>query len=186
MRLHFLLVTAIAVTTPVMAQEAASSAGAEKPAVQDAGADLPVSLDRIRDGLKKPQELSLRNLDVKADFSVRVDEQRRIDALMSKLDFRSGPAPAGGLYGYEQQRRLFNPTDRPLQQPYAAYSGAEFTTVAIENLIAKYLGGHLLKVVASAERSRAEEQARAEVAEAVAAYCEGRSDREDILICSKN
>ena len=97
-----------------------------------------MSLDRIREQLNKPAESRLHNLDVKADFTVQIAEQRRIDEIMSKLDFKTGPAPAGGLYGYEQQRMLFNPTDHPLQQPYAAFSGGEFVTIAIENLIAKY------------------------------------------------
>lgn len=176
----------MAVATPVMAQQPApSSAGAEKSSVEDATADSPVSLDRIRDGLKKPPEARLRNLDVKADFSVQVDEQRRIDEIMSKLNFKSGPAPAGGLYGYDQQRRLFNPTDRPLQQPYAAFSGGELITLAIENLIAKYLGGPVMNAVTSAERSRAEAQARQDVDQAVTEYCAGRADRDTLALCQE-
>jgi hypothetical protein len=103
---------------------------------------------------------------------------------MSKLDFSSGPAPAGGLYGYDQQRRLFNPTDRPLQQPYAAFSGGELITIAIENLMAKYLGGRALDAVTSAERARAEAQARGEVEAAIAEYCGSRPDRDAIQLCT--
>ena len=187
MRLHFLLVAAIAVAVPVRAQQPApSSPATEASSVRDTGADLPdrpVSLDRIRDGLRRPTESRLRNLDVKADFSVQIDEQRRIDAIMSKLNFKTGPAPAGGLYGFEQQRRLFNPTDRPLQQPYAAFSGGELITIAIENLIGRYLGGRLTNAVTAAERSRAEAQARQEVDLAVAEYCAARPDRDDIELC---
>ena len=144
-----------------------------------------MSLDRIREGLKKPPDSTLRNLDVKADFSVQIEEQRRINEIMSRLDFKSGPAPAGGLYSYEQQLRLFNPTDRPLQQPYAAFNGGELITIAIENLIAKYLGGRAINAVTSAERSRAESQARQEVDQAVTEYCAGRPDRADIQLCNQ-
>jgi hypothetical protein len=187
MRLLLVLVAAICSTAPAMAQDApASPAGSATSSAQDTGSDLPVSLDRIREGLKKPQESRLRNLDVKPDFSVQVEEQRRIDEIMSKLDFKSGPAPAGGLYGYDQQRRLFNPTDRPLQQPYAAFSGGEFITIAIENLIRNYLRDPVANAVKSAERSHAETRAREEVDQSVAEYCAGRPDRENITLCNKN
>jgi hypothetical protein len=92
--------------------------------------------------------------------------------------------PAGGLYGFEQQRRLFNPTDRPLQQPYAAFSGGELITIALENLIAKYLGGPLINAVSQAERNRAERAAREEIEREIAAYCAARPDRADIQICT--
>lgn len=181
----------MAVAVPAVAQDpSVSSAGAEKSPARDTAADknppadLPVSLDRIREGLKKPAEPALHNLDVRADFSIQIEEQHRINEIMSKLDFKSGPAPAGGLYSYEQQLRLFNPTDRPLQQPYAAFSGGELITIAIENLIARYLGGRAVNAVTSAERSRAEAQARQEVDQAVAEYCAGRSDRADIQLCN--
>ena len=184
MRLHFLLVAAMAVAAPAGAQQPAPSAPeVETSSPQVTSADLPVSLDRIRDGLRKPAESRLRNLDVKADFSVQVDEQRRIDEVMSKLNFKTGPAPAGGLYGFEQQRRLFNPTDRPLQQPYAAFSGGELITIAIENLIGRYLGGRMTNLVTAAERSREEAQARRDVDLAVAEYCAARPDRADIELC---
>ena len=174
----------MAIAAPVGAQQpATSSPAAQTTSPQDTGADLPVSLDRIRDGLRKPTQSRLRNLDVRADFSVQVDEQRRIDAIMSKLNFKTGPAPAGGLYGFEQQRRLFNPTDRPLQQPYAAFSGGELITIAIENLIGKYLGGRVTNLVTAAERSRAEAQARRDVDLAVGEYCAARPDRDDIELC---
>jgi hypothetical protein len=41
----------------------------------------------------------------------------------------------------------------------------------------KYLGGRVLDAVTSAERARAEEAARAEVARAVAEYCAADPDR---------
>ena len=90
---------------------------------------------------------------------------------MSTLDFKTGPAPPGGLYGYEQQKRLWNSVDHPLMQPYAAFSGGELITLAIENLAGKYLGGRLLSAVSAAQRARAEEAARAEVSRTIAEYC---------------
>jgi|KBSMisStandDraft_5_1062788.scaffolds.fasta_scaffold235974_2 hypothetical protein len=185
MRLVFLMVAAMALATPVAAQQpTASSADGGTPASNQVAGDLPVSLDRIREQLNKPEESRLHNLDVKPDFTVQIAEQRRIDEIMSKLDFKTGPAPGGGLYGYEQQRMLFNPTDHPLQQPYAAFSGSEFATIAIQNLIARYLGGRILSAVSSAERERAEAQARGEVEQAIAEYCSGRPDHADITLCT--
>ena len=185
MRLAFLMFAAMALAAPATAQgPAASSSDGATPASNQVAGDLPVSLDRIREQLNKPAESRLRNLDVKPDFTMQIAEQRRIDEIMSKLDFKSGPAPAGGLYGYEQQRMLFNPTDHPLQQPYAAFSGGEFITIAVENLIARYLGGRVLSGVSSAERARAEAEARGEVEQAVAEYCAGRPDRDGITLCT--
>jgi hypothetical protein len=185
MRLAVLLVSAVLAAVPAVAQEPApASADTAKQTTPVNSGELPVSLGRIREALNRPQDSRLRNLDVTPDFSVQVQEQRRIDEIMSRLDFKSGPAPAGGLYGFEQQRRLFNPTDRPLQQPYAAFSGGELITIAIENLIARYLGGRALNAVTSAERSRAEAQARHDVDQAVAGYCAARPDRETIQLCT--
>jgi hypothetical protein len=187
MRLVVLLLAALATTSPAMAQQPAGSPDpAGKPAEPQAPADLPVSLDRIREGLRKPQDTRLlRSLDVKPDFTVQIEEQARIDEIMSKLDFKTGPRPAGGLTSYEQQRRLFNPTDRPLQQPYAAFSGGELITIAIENLIARFLGGRLASAVSAAERTHAEAQARQEVDQAIADYCASRADRDSIQLCNR-
>ena len=60
-----------------------------------------------------------------------------IQAILSTLDFKSGPRRPGGLYGYEQQQLIWNKVDRPLAQPYAAFSGGELITLAIEGLIAE-------------------------------------------------
>jgi len=185
MRLALLVVAAIAVGAPARAQNPVVSSGtAEKSSAGDtAGDTLPVSLDRIREGLSQPVDSPLRNLDVKADFSIRIEEQRHIDEIMSKLDFKSGPAPAGGLYAYEQQRQLFTPSSRPLQQPYAAYSGGEFVTIAIENLLRVYLGDKLKNGLAARSKARDEAGAREEVDQAIADYCASRPDRYDIQLC---
>jgi hypothetical protein len=179
----------ILVAGPAMAQGAGSSSGRapQSSAKDDQSSDLPVSLDHIRAGLKKQATDSLlRRVEIPADFRIHILEQQKIDAMLSKLDFKSGqgPAPAGGLYGYEQQRRLFNPVDHPLTQPYAAFSGGEFITIAIENLIRQYLGGRIVSGIADAERARAERAARDEVDREVAAYCATRPDRAEITICA--
>jgi hypothetical protein len=183
MRLPCLVLATALITVPASAQDVqVSSAGTPASSTEDAPpkADLPVSLDHIREGLKKGDSPLLRANELPPDFRLEIVEQHKIDELLKKLDFKTGPAPGGGLYGYEQQRRLFNPTDRPLQQPYAAFSGGEFLTIAVENLIAKYLAGPL----SAAQRSRAERAAREEIDREIAAYCAARPDRADIQICT--
>jgi hypothetical protein len=147
---------------------------------------LPVSLDRIREQLAQPAPVKplLSSLDIKPDFKVEIVERQTILDILERLDFRTGPAPAGGLYAYEQQRRLFNPVDQPLVQPYAAFSGGELLTIALQNLMIRYLGGRLIDSVTEAERERAEAAARADVARAVADYCAAQPDRATITICA--
>jgi hypothetical protein len=195
MLLVSLLVAALAGVPQAAAQGAGASSGT--PGVRSSGedrsggasnqsGDLPVSLDRIRAGLKRQATDSiLKRVEIPPDFRVQIYEQQRIDDMLSKLDFShlKAPAPAGGLYGYEQQQRLFNPVDRPLAQPYAAFSGGELITVAIENLIARYLGSRVLNGVSEADRARAERAARKEIDKAIADYCAARPDRNDIQLC---
>ncbi len=188
MRLLALSIAAILAWVPAAAQQAAPSsepAAPASPAGQTAPAgpdekpsgDLPVSLDRIREGLNRPpQGSALKYLDIKPDFIVRVEERDHIQAILSRLDFKTGPAPPGGLYAYEQQRQIGNKTDRPLQQPYAAFSGGELITLAIEGLMQKYLGGKIVNGITSLQQARAERAAREEVAQAIADYCDARSD----------
>jgi hypothetical protein len=176
-------------TPPLAAQDAAvsSSGAAVQSSTGDTQAgDLPVSLDRIRAGLKRQATDSLlRRVEIPPDFRIQVLEQQKINDMLSKLDFKhlSGPAPGGGLYGYEQQQRLFNSVDHPLVQPYAAFSGGELITIAIENLIARYFGGRIVNAISEAERARAERTAREEVDRAIADYCAARPDRTDIQLC---
>ena len=184
MRLAVLMVAAMALAAPATAQEHAASSPVDgKSSKGDADTTLPVSLERIREGLKQSGDSRLKNLDVRPDFTIQIEEQRHIDEIMSKLDFKSGPAPAGGLYAYEQQRQLFKPSSRPLQQPYAAYSGGEFFTIALENLLGAYLGDKLKSGLAARARARDEAGARAEVDQAIADYCASRPDRYDIQLC---
>jgi hypothetical protein len=149
---------------------------------EDAKRDLPVSLDKIRDALTQAPAPVLRGLNEQAHFKVEIVERQKverqkIEELLATLDFRSGPAPPGGLYAYEQQRIVRPPVDNPLAQPYAAFSTSELLTLAIESLIVKYLGGRALAAVTSAERARAEQAAREEVARAMADVCAAQPNR---------
>jgi hypothetical protein len=169
-------------------QAASSAAGAPQSSNADSQTNsLPVSLDHIRAGLKRQVTDSLlKRVEIPPDFRIEILEQQRIDEMMSKLDFShlKAPAPPGGLYGYDQQQRLFNPVNNPLVQPYAAFSSGELLTVAAENLIARYLGGKVLSGLTDAERARAERAARQEVEKEIAAYCAARPDRTDIQLCA--
>jgi len=189
MLLVYLLVGILSAST-AGAQEPVSSSRAaaqESSNADSQSGDLPVSLDHIRAGLKRQATDSiLKRIEIPPDFRIQILEQQRIDDMLSKLDFKhlNAPAPAGGLYGYDQQQRLFNPVDNPLVQPYAAFSGGELITVAIENLMARYLGGRLMNALSEGDRARAERAARQEVDKAIADYCAARPDRTDIQLCS--
>jgi hypothetical protein len=193
MLLLFLLVGVLVPASVVFAQEPlpqpASSAAASSQSSRADGQTgaLPVSLDHIRAGLKREATDSLlKRVEIPPDFRIQILEQQRIDDMLSKLDFThlNAPAPAGGLYGYDQQQRLFNSVDHPLVQPYAAFSGGELITVAVENLMARYLGGKVLSGLTDAERARAERAARQEVEKEIADYCAARADRSDIQLCA--
>lgn len=173
--------------TLATAQEPAAPAARREASSPTAEADaqLPVSLERIREGLKKQTSPIQHSMDVRPDYTVKIEEQAIIDAIMSKrLKFEKTFVPAGGLYAWEQQQRLFSPTSRPLQQPYAAYSASEFFTIAIENLLGRYLGNRMKDAVSSAARNRASDAARQEVDQAVEDYCAQRPDRYQMELCN--
>lgn len=189
MRLTALTLAAILTAGALQAQQTGTStAGGDSPSTagQPSSAsspnpqptsELPVSLDRIREGLAKSATgTGLKNIDLKPDFVVRVEERDHLQEILSKLDFKSGPTPPGGIYAYEQQQRAINKIERPLQQPYAAFSGGELITLAIEGLVQKYLGAKIGEVISSAQRASAERAAREEVATAIAVYCDSRED----------
>jgi hypothetical protein len=184
----YLLVAILSASTVTAQEPTASSrtAAQESSSADSQPGDLPVSLDHIRAGLKREAtESILKRVEIPPDFRIQILEQQRIDDMLSKLDFShlKAPAPPGGLYGYDQQQRLFNPVDHPLAQPYAAFSGGELITVAIENLIARYLGGKVWNAVTEGDRARAERAARQEVEQAIADYCAARPDRTDLQLC---
>jgi hypothetical protein len=183
MRLIAVLFTAIFAAGPLAAQQAQPSskaegssqsrdaAGGPQTGTQEPG--LPVSLDKIRDALQQPPAQPLRGLTEVPVFKVEIHERQKIslEDLIKSLDFKAGPVPAGGLYGFEQQRQMWNATNSPLQQPYAAFSQTELLTILVENVMGKYLIGKALNTLTSAERRFAEAAAREEVQRAIAEYC---------------
>jgi hypothetical protein len=192
MRLFALLFTAILAAPSAWAQPRAeprpSSSDQESSSAAKDGApplNLPVSLDRIREGLEQTAPLALRTLDERPTFRVQIDERQKIQELLATLNFKAGPVPAGGVYAYELQRQVFDPVDNPLAQPYAAFNQPELLTILIENLAGKYLADHALNAVTSAERARAEAAARLEVRQAIGDYCAAQPDGgAGIQICS--
>jgi len=179
MRLCSLMVAAILVGTPVLAQEQppASSDGQPSSAV-DSGTSakeettLPVSVDRIREALAAPPPKPLlRGIDERPDFALTVEEKVILEDFFKPEDFKVGPVPPGGLYAHEQQRVLSNSVDQPLHQPYAAFSGGELLTLAIQGLLFKYLGQEVVDRAVAAEKAADEAAARETVLKAIQAYC---------------
>jgi hypothetical protein len=103
----------------------AGSAGAQ---------DAPETLARIRRGLGQ-EVLKLPSPGPAPDFRVSITERWRVTDVFSNLDFgKPGPVPPDGVNGYEQQRRLFNPVNKPLMQPYAAFDPRQLAILALQNL----------------------------------------------------
>ncbi len=178
MRLIALLFVAMPMAAPVLAQQPQSSSDSPKTESaaspsQDVPLALPVSLDKIKEALAEGTPEPLRGLNDRPHFKLEVRERQKIsiEDLIAAMDFRSGPAVPGGVYGYEQNRLAFPAVDNPLQQPYAAFSQAELLTIVIENLAVKYLAGKALNAVTTAQRASAEQAARDEVRRAIADYC---------------
>jgi len=195
MRLIALLFTAIVLAAPAAAQQGSASTPRETTSAEQDGnnanaqtgaeLNLPVSLDKIREGLRQTPTLSLRSVDERPIFRMQIHERQKIEELLASLNFKSGPVPAGGVYMAEQQRLMFNPVDHPLMQPYSAFGGNELLTILIENLVGKYLGGKMVDSVSKAERARAEEAAREEVSTAVTQYCNAQPNGgTGLQICS--
>lgn len=160
-----------------LSPKAAENSGVQQ-AKEGGGAGVPFSLDRIREALKRQPLVTLHGLNEQAaHFRVEIEERRKIEELLATLNFKgSGPAVPGGPYGHEQQRLLNPSTKNPLGQPYAQYSTGELLTIAIQNLVGRYLGGRALNAVSSWERDRAERAAREEVARSMADFCAVQSD----------
>jgi ribosomal protein L12E/L44/L45/RPP1/RPP2 len=180
MRPLAVLFTTILTAVPVRAQQQPPSSPPESTSTtqdaknaqdaKDRESNLPVSLDKIREQLQQTPLLTLR-IDERPIFRVQILERQKIEELLASMNFKAGPVPAGGIYMYEQQRLMFNPVDRPLIQPFAAFSGGELLTILVENLVGKYLAGKVVGAVSKAERARAEAAAREEVNAAIAEYC---------------
>ena len=171
--LWVLMFATICLSAPARAQQAQPPTGEVAQSTSQDAKDL----DRIREALAKPTPSLILNVEVPADFKVEVNEQEKLDDLLKTLDFRAGPVPAGGLYAYELQRVVFNPTNYPLMQPYAAFSGSELLTLAVEGLAGHYAAGKAVSALSDAERNRARAAARADVLRSIADYCAARPDK---------
>jgi hypothetical protein len=180
MRMITLLLALVLMSWPVAAQQPEPPSAAGSPATkpdEKATSELPVSLDRIRDGLERPApgrlfvRQFLKELDKMPDFRIDTEGRRKIDELLATLDFKSGPTPAGGIYAFEQQRITTPAVDNPLAQPYAAFNQGQLLTILIENLAGKYLAGRAADAITKSVRERAEATARKDVEDSVSEYC---------------
>ena len=188
MRLSALLFTVFLAAAPAAAQtpKPSSPPDAPPPAVSpdENGLNLPVSLDKIKGALEQTPAISFRTIDERPTFRVMIRERQKLDELLATLNYKAGPTPAGGVYGYEMQRQQFPSVDNPLRQPYAAFNQPELLTILIENLVGHYLGGKAINAISAAERAHAEAAARAEVRQAVSEYCSAQANAgAGILIC---
>jgi hypothetical protein len=137
---------------------------AQAPAPADPSpSNLPVSIERIRAALERPDTLTLHP--ITPDFVVSVREQQKFEERVPAWDFKSGPAPPGGLYAYEQLQRSGVPIAQPL---------------FLVDLMAIGRG------IASARAAHAASAAREDVRQAIAEYCAAQPDRgAGIAICVK-
>lgn len=132
--------------------------------------DLPVSLERIREGLASDKPSILDALDMQANFRVEVEEKRpSFVEMFSPESFKGGPVPPGGLYAYEQQRMLF---------PNSTAALISFDTLPVFQSIVNAIG--------DLRRARAAAAARAEVERAMAEFCAAHPNGGDgIAGCGK-
>ena len=172
-RLTIFVATACLAGSTALAQDTGKSAGSDKPQTKEpAPLNLPVSIDKIREGLsqRRPAE-PLKGLTAGADtptFHVDITEQQKFEELLAKIKWDApGPQVAGGIYAYEQQERLFPRINNPRVQPYSAFTTGEVATLAVEALIEKYVAEKMAHVVGTALREQAAREAREEVARAL-------------------
>jgi hypothetical protein len=159
-----------ALALAVVALLMTSSAWAQDPAPLN----LPVSLDKIREGLSQPapaEPLKGLTADELPTFRVNITEQQKFDELMAKIKFdKPGPQVAGGVYAYDQYQRIFPRIDNPRVQPYGAFTTGEIATLGVEALIEKYIAQKMAHVISGALRAQAEREAREEVARSLAEF----------------
>jgi len=180
-----LMAVGIFVAPTAMAQDAPAPPPPTPPAGGVTWPDFGVSLDRIRDGIVNAPATRILG-DRKVTFRVEVRERAAFEAMFKNIDFKPGPIPAGGLYAYEEQRRLFRPTSRPLMQPYAAYSPGQFMVVALENLFGHFLVKPAFQALKEENRKRAVRNAQREVNLDIEAYCAQQPNRYEVLLCNPN
>ena len=151
MRRAFLFFIAILTSAPALAQDA----------TQGTSPNLPVSLDRIRAALERSPREPLKTQLPRPNFRVEIQERQRFENLLAMLDFKSGPVPPGGLYGFEQRARLSSPWG---SQPI----------VGVDVLS---MGRLIANGISSARRSRAEAAAREEVKRALEEFWAAQQKR---------
>ena len=132
---------------------AAEPAGAAQSAAA-AATNLPVSISRIREGLKRP-EPRLSAPPIQADYRVSVDEKQRFEDLLLLLDFSGTRATVpGGWNVFQHQQAVAAGSSQPLVSVNAM--GALTSTAS---------------AIVRARRERAERLAREEVERALIDYC---------------
>lgn len=183
MKLRVALLTsvlALGMSLPAAAQSSSASPSTSSSKDEKNGdtLNLPVSLDKIREGLAQPAPgESLKGInDPPPTFRIEIREQQKFAELVSKLKFdKPGPQVPGGVDAYDQYQRLFPRIDNPRVQPYGAFSTGEIMTLSVEALIEKYIAQKMLRVVGTAMRSQAEREAREEVARSLAQFWASQS-----------
>ena len=178
MRLICLLFTATLVAAPAGAgQQPTSSAQDHRPKPEDTKPapadhyDLPVSLDKIKEGLEQGPTAKLDLTGTRPTFRIQILERQRIEELLATLNYKTTRAPAGGLYWNEVQRVMWPAVDNPLRQPYSAFSGGELLTILVENLVGRYAADKAGSAIKNAKTSSAQNAAREEVLQAIRDYC---------------
>ncbi len=168
MRSAVVALAALLLTSPASAQDGTPATASREPTPLN----LPISLDKIREGLSQPppaEPLKGLNPADQPTFRVNITEQQRFEELLAKIKFdQPGPQVAGGIYAYEQQERLFPRINNPRVQPYGAFTTGEVATLAVEALIEKYVAEKMARVFGTTLREQAEREAREEVARAMA------------------
>jgi hypothetical protein len=167
------LAAALATLGTSVAARAQQPAPATPSPKEEKDLKLPVSLDKIREGLAQPVPTEpLKGLnDPPPTFRIEITEQQKFDLLVSKLKFdKGGPPIPGGVDAYDQYQRLFPRIDNPRVQPYGAFSTGEIMTLGVEALIEKYVAEKMAHVVGTALRAQAEREAREEVARSLAQF----------------
>jgi hypothetical protein len=163
MRILALAIAVVLTAVPAAAQD-------DQQPLDQSVLDLPVSLERIREGLAADKPSILDALHLQATFRVEVQEKRpNFVETFSPESFNGGPVPPGGLYAYEQQRMLF-PNSTP-----ALFSVPVLPVFQI-----------IVNAIGDLRRERAAAAARAEVERAMAEFCAAQPDGgEGVAGCGK-
>ena len=178
-KLVSVLIAVVVTALPAGAQDTKAASPPAETATEPTPLNLPISVDKIREGLSQPAAAEpLKGLTPAEipTFHVNVTEQQKFEELLAKIKFDPpGPQVAGGIYAYDQQQRLFPRIDNPRVQPYGAFTTGQVATLAIEALIEKYVAEKMAHIVGDTLRAQAEREAREEVARTVAAYWASQS-----------